>query len=152
MTPILREVQQYFGFLFDDGYQVEGIDDRRPAISYSAVILRRAGFAHTIEICDDRLAIIVYFVTSSSYRKERFSLKPVIYCITQGKTFVKPYWGNLFWGRRAQYKELATLLREYLHAIVPYFEATSEDRLAELKAAVQKWQSLAITSSKHIHR
>ncbi len=146
MTSILHEVQRYFGYLFDEGYQVQGIDNRRPALSYSAVILRREDYAHTIEICDDRLAIIVYFVASGQYPKERFSLKPVIYCVTQGKTFVKPYWGNLFWGRRAQYKEAATLLREYLHLIVPYFEGISEERVIKLKSAEQKWQSLAVNS------
>lgn len=154
MTSILREVRHHFGFLLDEGYQVQGVDDRRPAMSYWAVTLRRDGYAHTIQICEDRLAILIYFVASDSYYKERFSLAPVIFCVTHGSTIVQPYRGNLFWGRQAQYKESAALLRQYLDPIVSYFEALAEEqrvkltdgRLVELKAALLKWQSLVVDS------
>lgn len=117
--PIMRDIKRYFGFLFDTGYRIRSVNYHPHEFGNWELTLESTNCI--IEICQDRTEILVYFLPLSGNRFYRIGLKSMIYYISQGKVFIGPFKGNLFWGKKKQYEELAELLKEYHDQIVPFF-------------------------------
>ena len=48
----------------------------------------------------------------------------MVYFLTEEHEFVAPFDGNLSWGKRKQFEQLANSLRKYHDQIVPYLDDT----------------------------
>ena len=146
INSILKEVKRYFGFLFDASYRVRSAIYHPQAFGNWEIVLETNN--SIIEICKDRTEILIYFVPLHGDRKYRIEFKSMIYFLSQGKQFVGPFEGNLFWGKKKQYEELAALLREYIDQITPYFGNDFDNYKNELLTAQRDHFMLAVKSLK----
>ena len=139
---ILKEVDRYFGFLYDMGYQVQRTDYHPESSGNWEVVLESKECI--LEICNDRDEIMVYFIPLNRDRRYRISIKAVIYYLTQEQRFIDFYNGNLFWNKKKQFEELANLLKEYISQITPYFGSNFHDYREGLLSAQRNHFNLAV--------
>lgn len=143
-TSVIKSINRYFGFLFDAGYQILSVDYHPDAFGNWEVTL---GTDQSIlQICQDRAAILVYFLPLRGNKESRIELKAMIYFLSQGKIFIGPFKGNLTWGKKKQFEELAELLRGYLDQITPYFGVDFNDYKNEILTAEKDYFWLAVKS------
>lgn len=119
INSILKEVRQYYSFLFQLGYDIQNVGYYPHEFGNWEV--RFESNRCILEICKDRTEILIYFLPLNGDRHYRISLKAMIYYLSQRKIFVGPFKGNLFWGMKRQYEESASLLKIYHDQITPYF-------------------------------
>lgn len=144
ITSVIKSINRYFSFLFDSGYQILSVDYHPDAFGNWEVTL---GMDQSIlQICQDRAAILVYFLPLQGNKGCRIELKAMIYFISHGKIFIGPFKGNLTWGKKKQFEGLAELLRDYLDQITPYFGIDFNDYKNEILAAEKDYFWLAVKS------
>ena len=134
---VLKEVKMHFSFLFDMGYRVRSVD-YRPQESGNWLVTLESDKC-LLEISKDRNEVMVYFIPLSGNENYRIGLKAMIYFLSQGKELIEPFKGNLFWGMRKQYKELAELLGIYHDRIVPFFGIDFVDYMKDLLYAERNY-------------
>lgn len=139
---ILKEVNRYFGFLYDMGYQLRRVDYYPEASGNWGVVFESKECI--LEICSDRDEILAYFVPLNGDRRYRVGIKAMIYYLTQGQKFIDFFRGNTFWGKKKQFEELANLLKEYVSQSAPYFGDNFHDYREELLSAQRKHFELAV--------
>lgn len=141
---ITKQIKRYFDFLFDTGYQIQSVDYHPNGFGNWEVTL---GTDQSIlQICQDREAILVYFLPLRGDRECRIELKAMIYFLSRGKIFIGPFKGNLSWGKKKQYEELGVLLRENLDKIVPFFGVNFNDYKNEIITAERDYFWMAVKS------
>lgn len=121
---------QYFGFLLDMGYQVRRVDFHPEIFGNWEMVFETKN--NIVEIGSDKNEIMVHFLPLSTNGIYRFSIKEMIYFLSHGREFVDAFRGNLFWGRKKQYEELAKLLKTYINQIEPYFGDNFHEYRTEL--------------------
>lgn len=139
---IIKEINQYFGFLYDMGYQIRRVD-YYPKSSGSWEIAFESKEC-VLEICNDRNEILAYFVPLNGDRRYRIGIKAMIYYLSHEQKFIDFYRGNTFWGRKRQFEELASLLKTYVSQIAPYFGENFLDHRDALISAQSKHFNLAV--------
>jgi hypothetical protein len=140
IESILKEVRQYFGFLYDIGYQIQTADYYPEAFGNWNVVL--VSKECILEICKDRSEILVYFIPLNGDKRYKIGLKAMIYYLTHGQKFIGLFEGNLFWERKKQFEELANLLKEYIGQSAPYFGNNFYEHREELLSAQRKHSEL----------
>lgn len=146
IKSIRKEIERYFGFLYDIGYCVRSVDYHPEAFGNWEVILESKECI--LEICNDRNGIMVYFVPLNGDRRYQVGIKAMIYYLTQGHKFIDSFNGNLFWGNKKQFEELATLLKEYIGQSAPYFGNNFHEYREELLFAQRKYYEFMVEASK----
>lgn len=142
IASVLKEIKRYFGFLYDIGYQVQKTDYHPESSGNWEVILESKEC--TLEICNDRGEIMVYFVPLNRDRRYRIGIKAMIYYLTREQKFIDFYNGNLFWGKNKQFEKLAKLLKDYINQITPYFGDNFYDYREDLLSAQRNYFRLAV--------
>ena len=138
---VLREINQYFGFLYDKGFKIQSAAYHPESFGNWEIILKSTSCI--VEISNDRNEILVEFVPL--YRKkDRIGLREMIYFLSQGQEFLSPFEGNLFWGKKKQLKEMASLLQEHVDKMCVYFGESFDEYRAELLSAQKKYNQLAV--------
>lgn len=128
---------QYFGFLIDLGYRVQKIDYHPEVFGNWEVVFDSKD--SVLEIDCDRNEIMIYFLPLNANGRYRFSIKEMIYFVSDRQKLVDAFRGNLFWGKKKQYQMLAELLRTYLHQITPYFGDSFHQYREELLSAQRSY-------------
>lgn len=133
IKSILKEVKQYFGFLYEKGYRVQRADYHSEDFGNWDVEFEFKD--SVLEISNDRNEIMVYLLPLDRNSKYRFSIKEMVYFLSRGQKFIDSFKGSLAWGKKKQYLELAELLRNYLDQITPYFGNNFHDHREDLLSA-----------------
>jgi len=139
---ILKEIQLYFGFLYDMGYQVRRVDYYPKSSGSWEVALESKECI--LEICNDKDEILAYFIPLNGDKKYRIGIKAMIYYLTQEQKFIDFYKGNTFWGKKKQFEELADLLKGYASQSASYFGDNFHDYREQLLSAQRKHFRLAV--------
>jgi hypothetical protein len=137
-----KEIRRYFGFLFDRGYKIKDFESHPQHFGNWRVALESTECV--IEIYCDRNEISLAFGPLDIKEKTRIGLKSMICFLSQGKNVVKPYEGNLFWGKRKQFEILASLLKEYIDRITPFFGRDFQKHKFDLMFAQSKYSFLLL--------
>ena len=142
IDSVLKDINRYFGFLFERGYKLRSADEY-PRLNGNWIVVLESQVCVIHFICD-RDAILISFGPLYFERDYRIGIKAMVYFISKGEHFVGAFQGNLFWNRQKQFKELSILLRDYIDRIEPYFGNGFEKYKEELMAVQIKYNSLAV--------
>jgi len=119
---IIKNIEHYFGFLFDRGYKIRHAE-YSPQFNGNWVVELESSNC-VIYITKDRNDLLLEF---SSLRdrnpRNRIVIEKMIYLLSNGQTIIEPFKGNLAWGKKKQFERLSSLLREYIDQITSYFGA-----------------------------
>ena len=136
---IIKDIKRHFGFLFDQGY---GIREAHYSIHPNGSwYVDLASKDCVISIVEDRSEILAYFspVFRSVRSNDRVSIEAMIHFLSEGKTIVDSYKGNLAWGKNKQFERLAGLLRKYVDQIAPHFGDNYYEHKDKLKEAEKQY-------------
>ena len=147
LKSIQKDIRHYFSFLFDRGYKI--VNSFYDAQNFGNWIITLEALECIIEITNDRDELLITFA-SIQERNNSIGLKPMIYFLTQGENFIGPYKGNLSWGKKKQYQQLANLLEKYIDQIEPYFRNDFRKHKANLIIAGKEYVDLLLV--KHAHK
>jgi hypothetical protein len=140
LDRIKKDIKHYFGFLFEQGYEIADVAyDSQNFGNWRAVL---ESSACVIEVVNDRSEIFVSFASLAD-RKNSIGLKPMIYFLSQETNFIGPYEGNLFWGRKKQFESLGSLLREYIDRVAAYFGSEYEKYKKDMMLVGKKYMDLS---------
>jgi hypothetical protein len=142
LDSVQKDIKRYFGFLFDKGYKIR--DAVYDSQHFGNWIVALESPNCVIEITNDRNEILLAFAPVKSGRNNQIGLRPMIYFLSHEQNFIGPYEGNLFWGRKKQFERLASLLKEYIDQITPYFGNDFEKYKSDLMSAGKKYVDLSI--------
>jgi hypothetical protein len=150
IDTVLKDINRYFGFLFERGYKLRSADDY-PRVNGNWIVVLESQ-ACVIHITSDRDSIVVDFgpIFLERVGQYRIGIKAMVYYISKGQHFVGTFDENSFWNRQKQYKELAGLLKDYIDQIEPYFGNGFEKYKDELISAQKKYNNLVIESNLQI--
>lgn len=135
LDPILRDIEYYFQFLFERGYKVYSIKELSMGDWQVTLALDNLG----IVIYSDQGDIGIIFTPIDSDMTYRVGLEGMIYFLSQGRIFVGKLEKHFFNARRKRFEKLASLLKEYIDQITPYFEKDYEKYKHELMLIQQKY-------------
>lgn len=120
-NPIIKDIRNHFGFLFDKGYKIRSAHVPFLGIGDWEIVLESSECL--IKLYTDRSTIFLVFAPVDSKIDNRLGIETIIYYIT--KKFVGRFYGDIYKkgddDRKKQFSELADLLKEYLDQITPYF-------------------------------
>jgi hypothetical protein len=147
---IERDIHRYFRFLFDKGYELREAHYHEDAFGNWEVTLEYQDKA--LEIYMDRLELMVAFRPKNLDRKIEIGIEPMIFYLSNERSFIPPYEGNLSWGRKKQFERLSRLTLEWIDRIEPYFGPGFSEYGRELLAVQRKYNDLCIKTYKKRHR
>ncbi len=127
LNPIIRDIQHYFGFLFDRGFEIQ---ESKVGLIWPlnwSLMLRSEREQCDIRIWSDRDEIFLAFRRIYAPSDKWMGLEPTIYYLSKGQTFVGKFEGNLH-DRKGQLARLSILLREHIDQILPEFQAVNYSR------------------------
>jgi hypothetical protein len=117
---VVREVEQYFGFLHNKGYVIRYADHSTEL--FGNWVVEYASTCCMIYITRDRGDVIVEVSSAGNHKpKDRISLEKIIYMVTGGKKVVFEPKGLFDRRQRKQLRRKAQLLEKYLTEITLYF-------------------------------
>ncbi len=135
MDIVLRDIKHYFHFLFERGYKIYSVKELPMEDWQITLALDNTG----IVIYSDQGAIGVLFSPVDSNMTYRVGLEGMIYFLSQGQIFIGKSEKYFFNARRKSFERLASLLKEYIDQITPYFGSDYEKYRHELTLAQQKY-------------
>lgn len=136
--PVLIEIEDYFGFLFDRGYKIRQFKDL--PMGDREVTLESS--SNCIIISSDRRDLDLAFAPLDTTTRNRIGIRGVIYFLSGGQNFIGRYKKTLFNRRKNRFEDLANLLRLYIDQITPYFGKEFDTYRHELILAGNKYNDL----------
>jgi hypothetical protein len=138
---IVRDIKYYFGFLFDKGYRI------RETIynwlgGYWNVVLESTNCL--VHIHSDHGEIFLAFSPLNTELESLIGIRPMIYFLSQGQIFVDSYKGNFSQEKKGQFERLASLTKEHIDEITPYFGDDFEKYKKDLILAQKKYNDLLL--------
>lgn len=146
MDYLISDIQYYFKFLFEKGYQIQHFN-KLPMGDWQVTL---ALDNCAIVIYTDRGEVDLVFSPVNSDGNYRVGITGMIYFLSNGQNYVVKFKRNLFDTQNKQFERLATLLNEYIDRITPYFGEDFEKYKQELMIVQQK--CLAIYMEKYISK
>ena len=143
---VISDIQYYFKFLFDKGYQIQHI--KKLPMGDWQVTLSLDNCA--IVIYTDRGEMDLVFSPVNSDGNYRVGITGMVYFLSYGQNYIGKFKRNFFDTQKKQFERLATLLNEYIDQITPYFGEDFEKYKQELILVQQK--CLAIYMDKYISK
>lgn len=143
---IARDIKQYFGFLFERGYTINEIFYDSKTFGNWWVVLQSS--CCVIIITQDRSEILLSFASHKSETSNQIALESMIYFLSEGKTFIGFFDGDLFREKKRQFERLAQLLKGNIDRIEPYFGSDYEKFKIELLVAQRKYNERILKSSR----
>jgi hypothetical protein len=119
---ISKNINHYFGFLFEKGYKIRSIEYAPKFNGNWTVELESQNCI--IYIVQDRGNIEVSFKHSSSTKstEDYIDLPQMISLVTQGKIHFSGFENYIYWKKKRQFEKLSDVLREYIDQISHYFK------------------------------
>jgi len=128
-ASITKDIEHYFGFLYDKGYKISSAEYSPSPNGSWMVKLESSDFA--IDITSDRNFILLELSCQrNANSKNRISIEECIYWMSKGQIVVAPFKGNLAWGKKKQLERLSGLLKEYLDQITFYLNSDLESKIS----------------------
>jgi hypothetical protein len=143
---IARDIQRYFGFLFERGYTLNEIFYDSKNFGNWWVVLQSS--CCVIFVTQDRSEILLSFASHKSETNNQIALESMIYFLSGGKTFIGFFDGDLFREKKRQFERLAQLLKGNIDRIEPYFGSDYEKFKIELLVAQRKYNERLMKSSR----
>jgi len=137
-TTVLRDIEQNFKFLFDMGYKFR--DVKKLPMGDWEVVLESSD--NSIVFYSDHGEINVAFAPIDADVTNQIGIRAMIYFLSDGKNFIGDYKKSIFGNKKKRFEQLARLLKEYIHRIVPYFGKNFEKYRHELTLARKKYNDI----------
>lgn len=137
-NSILRDIEQNFKFLFDMGYKIR--DPKKLPMGDWEVVLESS--ENSIVFYSDHGEINVAFAPIDSDVRNQIGIRAMIYFLSNGKNFIGDYEKSIFGNKKKRFEQLAGLLKEYIHQIIPYFGKDFEKYRHELILAQKKYNDV----------
>ncbi len=140
LDPILRDIEHYFGFLFDKGYKIYHVKEL-PMGDWEVVL---ESLDNSIVIYSDHGEINLAFTPIDSDIKNQVGIRAMIYFLSGEQNFIGRYDKNIASNRQKIFEKLAGLVKEYKDQITPYFGKDFEKYRPELILARKKYNDIFI--------
>lgn len=135
LEPVLRDIENYFKFLFDRGFMIHQVRELSKGDWQVMLALDNYG----IVIYSDQGEIGVLFSPIDSNLNYRIGLEAMIYFLSNGEVFVGKVEKSFFNSRKRVFERLSGLLKEYIDQVIPYFGKDYEKHKHELMLTQQKY-------------
>lgn len=123
--PVLREAEQYFGFLRDQGFIVRYADHSTELFGNWVVEYESTRCA--VYVTRDRGDIIVELSLAGDHKPEnRMSLEKIVHAVSGGREVATAPKGLFHRSQREQLRRTAKLLEKYLPEITLYFSRNAK--------------------------
>lgn len=138
INPILADIEYYFGFLFNLGYQIQETDitfwsDRNWSATFESP-------ACVIKIYCDQWEVCLVFAPVGLPVDHRFDIEPIIYYLSNKQNNIERPEHDFYKDRKKQLRRLAELLKKHINQIIPYFEVNEFQKYkSELLAASKEY-------------
>ena len=125
-NPVLKDINTYFSFLFDQGFQIRYVNfEQRRMIFWNAILESSKCLIHIFQERSDIFLTIAppNAITPNNVIEiqNQIGIQPMIYYLSAGKKFIGLYERSFYRDRKKQFKVLASLLEENLNQITPFF-------------------------------
>lgn len=141
---VLKPKVRYFRFLFDKGFKVSNFSSLLESLgSWFVEFESDSGF---IVILSDRDEIMVRIYPVKLDRSVVVGLKPMIYYLTNGQTFLGSQNRNLVRESKKQIEEISGLLKKYIDRIIPYFGKGYKNYESGIMEAQKKYIELQLAN------
>jgi len=124
---IQRDIEKYFGFLFDKGFRFRHTNFAGRGMLIWDVILESPHCL--IRIYQEKSDVFLVFAPLNAIDanneirpSDGVALEPMIYYVTEREKFVGLFDKDTYASRKKLLQKLADLLKEHLDQITPYFE------------------------------
>lgn len=115
----IKNKVRYFNFLFEKGFEIRRCSNFLESLGNWFIEFESDSCF--IVVLSDRDEIIIRIYPVKLDRKIVIGLKPMIYYLTNGKTFIGTHKRNLVGGTKKQVEQMSELLEKYIDRIIPYF-------------------------------
>jgi len=134
-NPILKDINQYFGVLYDNNFQIRDVnikflESRDWEVTFESP-------SCLIKIYSDQFEIFIVFAPTNHQMDNRLGIASIIYYLSKGQKFIGKFNGN-YRNRKEQLEWLATLLKEYITQITPFFEKGNFEKYHDELLVAQK--------------
>lgn len=117
---ITREVEHYFGFLFDRGYTILQVD-YAPDFSDNWIVTLASSHSR-VYVGNDRDRITLHLSAAQGpAATHKIPVERLIGTISEGSDIVVPFRNSMTGGKKAQMERLARLLQDHLDQVIGYF-------------------------------
>lgn len=121
LISIVKEVERHFSFLYENGYKIRN-SEYSPEFNGNWNIEFESKNSIIYFICDRNEIALYFSPLKNTKMKDLIGIDQMIYILSNGNNAVKPFKGNLAWGRKKQFERLAKLVKEHIDQIIIYFE------------------------------
>jgi hypothetical protein len=122
IASIIKDIKQYFDFMFDKGYKIRSAEYSSRYNGSWVVKLESSDCI--IYITSDRDLLILEFSSLNNQNtKNRINIDKMLYLLNRGENNIGPFSGNLAWGKKSQFIRLSNLLKEHIDQIETYFRS-----------------------------
>jgi hypothetical protein len=148
LAKIYKDIENYFGYLFERGFTIRELDCVYENSGHWKIILESEKC--TINIYSDRDEIFIS-LSPTHNREYEIGIEPMVYFLSEGNTFIGWFEGNQFKEKKKQFERLANLLEIYGDQIIPYFGEDFEKYKDALIQAQREYNDLFLKkySEKH---
>ena len=137
---ITRNVVRHFKFLLDKGFRISNASNFIDSLGFWFVEFESPKCF--LMVLSDRDEVMIRIYPVKADRKVAIGLKSMIYYLSQGKTIIGNYQGNLVWGTRKQLAQISSLLDEYIDQIMPYMGNEFQHIADDYKLASKEYVEL----------
>ena len=158
LSPVLRNIHAYFGFLFEQGYIIRYKSSKQRRMVFWDVILESPKCL--IHLFQDRNEICLTLAPSQEIIinekeiviQDQIGIQIIIYYLSNGKEFVGIYDKDFYRDKKKQFRTLADLLNKHYDQIMTFYENKIPESRGALLLAAKEYNDLLIQRYVHEHR
>jgi len=119
---ILKDINRYYGFLFEKGFKIRSA--KYTANFNGNWVVQFESKYCIIHVVQDRCNIEISFTPTlgSKLVNNHTDLVQMIYLVTRPQVYVSGFEDYIHWKKKRQFNKTASLLREYIDLIFQYFK------------------------------
>ncbi len=119
-----RDVERCFGFLYDRGFCLRGVEHAEWLTGNWTVIFESRGMLVYVSNNDSRITLELSS-NDPSMSNRRFPIERLISILSDGRDITVPVRNSMVGGKRKQMERLASLLQRYFDQLTAYFASAA---------------------------
>lgn len=147
-SPVLRNINTNFGFLFEKGYKVRYKSFKQRRMVFWDVILESSKCL--IHFFQDRSEIRLTLAPPQEIIindkeiviNDQIGIQIIIYYLSNGKEFIGIYEKDFYRDKKKQFRALADLLYKHYDQIITYYENKFPESRGDLLLAAKEYNDL----------
>jgi hypothetical protein len=135
------DIQHYFNFLIEEGYEFSKLEYIKGGYGGGWQVIFKSSSC-VIHIVEDQSRVSVLFAPLDEGNKTLIGLEAMIFYLSQEKIFIGEFDKSAYKSRGGQLEKLASLLKEYINQISPYFGSDFNKYKDALMMSKQKYSDI----------